>query len=730
MEASIVSIVSDEDAKSAGIEATLPSVLRWMGRHDDNWLIIFDGADVGYEVVEGFMPPGKYGNILISSRNTTMNRLASPPRAYMDVVELDETAAIELFTRSALLGEVSPVQRAHVEAIVRELCYLALAVDQAASSIATGFCQIDEYLTLYKRRRRELMDDEFFKGSSNYGRAVYTTWDISLTELERRASSQSDFASYKAAILLLRIFSFFHFDGISEETFRRAAEPVGQYLDPLRPDSPLLLLLQQTDDNKWDSFNFRAGIRILFQFSLIKMDGKSPRNYSMHRLVHQWMQDRLPKSSHSEIALLAAIVMARSEGYGDSAEDYTHRRVLLAHLTTLSAHLKQAGLMNQLSADAMWRMAGVYSYGGKPVDAEGLLHQAIALLQKETSEATEQYIHVLASHGSVLWDLGRFREAETIEREVLEWREKHLGANNELTVTTKYGLATILHDLGELGQAKELKTQVLDWRKEYLGMDDPDTYLAMANLAHTFREMGELGEAKELEIQVLNWRKDHMGMDHPDTYLAMANLAVTFCKLGELGEAKELDIQVLDWRRDHLGMDHPDTYLAMANLAATFRQLGGLKEAKELEIQVLDWQRDHQGMDHPDTYVAMANLAATFRGLGEFREAKELEIQVLDWQRDRLGMDHPRTYLAMVNLAGTCSELGELGETKELLIQALDWCKTHFGLSHQHTILAMRNLAYTLAKLGEVMKAIELFAQLDELRSTTKASNPSGSDTL
>jgi hypothetical protein len=220
MEASIVSIASDEDAKSAGVDASLPSVLHWMGRRDDNWLIIFDGADVGYGTVEGFMPPGKHGNILISSRDATMNRLVSPPSAHMDVVELDKIAAIELFTRSALLGDVSPVQRAHVQAIVQELCCLALAIDQAASSIATGICHIDEYLTLYNRRRRELMDDEFFNGSSNYGRAVYTTWDISLAELERRASSSpSDSASYKAAIFLLQIFSFFHFDGIHEEIF-------------------------------------------------------------------------------------------------------------------------------------------------------------------------------------------------------------------------------------------------------------------------------------------------------------------------------------------------------------------------------------------------------------------------------------------------------------------------------------------------------------------------------
>jgi tetratricopeptide (TPR) repeat protein len=673
MEASISAIASDEDARSAGVEASSPSVLQWLGRRHNNWLMIFDGADGGYEVVEGFIPPGKHGNILISSRNTTMNRLSSSSTAYMEIVALDEDAAVELFIKSAKLDStsLSPAEHGHIELIVSELCCLALAVDQAASSIATGICRVDEYLDLYKRRRLQLMDDGLFKGASNYGRAVYTTWDISFAELKRRASaSVSNSASYEAAILILRLFSFFHFDGIREETFRRAVETTDRYLDPLQPDNPLLLLLQQTDDSKWDSFAFRAGIRILSQFSLIKMDGTSTRAYSVHRLVHAWMQDRLSKSSHNKTALLATIVLARSEGYGESAEDYAHHRALLIHLIALSGHLKQAGLMDQLSVDTTKRMARVYRLGGKPADAEVLLRHATSLLEKDTSEATEQIIDVLSDLASVLWDLGRLREAEGLGRQVLEWRKKHLGTNHVSTAIARNNLATTLHDVGELDQAKELRIQVLDWRKEHLGMDHPHTYLAMANLAGTFCELGEFVEAKDLEIQVLDWQKEHLGMDHPHTYLAMVNLAATFCELGEFVEAKELEIQVLDWRKEHLGMDHPDTYLAMANLAATFCKLGEFVEAKELLIQVLDWQKEHLGMDHPHTYRVMANLAVTLSNLNELPEAKRLEVQVLDWRKVHLGLEHPGTSLAMRNLAYTLRKLGEVSEAEELFAQA------------------------------------------------------------
>jgi tetratricopeptide (TPR) repeat protein len=629
MEASISAIASDEDARSAGVEASSPSVLRWMSRRNDNWLMIFDGADVGYEVVEAFIPAGKHGNILISSRNATLGRLVSSSSAYMEVVELDKDAAVELLIKSAKLSGLSPAEQGHIELIVSELCCLALAVDQAASSIGTGICRVDEYLDLFKRRRLQLMDDPFFKGSSNYGRAVYTTWDISIAELEHRASSSaSDSTSYVTAILLLRIFSFFHFDGIREEIFRRAAEATDDDWRPLEvdPHSPLSHLLVRLESNKWDSFHFHVAIRILTQFSLIHSNGSMV--YSLHRLVHQWMQDRLSNSSHNETALLAAVVLARSEDHGESAEDYAHRRVLLIHLTALSSHLKQAGLMNQLSVDIMKRMARVYLQGGRPAYAEALLRQAISLLQADASEPTRQYIDLLSWLAHILWDLGRLREAEVLERQVLEWRENYLGIDHVSTVAAKNDIAATLHGLGELAQAKELRTQVLAWRKEHLGMDHPATYWAMANLGHTFHVLGELREAKELKILVLDWRKEHFGMDHPDTYLAMANLAATFCELGEFVEAKHLEIQVLDWQKEHLGMDDPDTYLAMANLATTLYQLDELSEAKGLEVQVLDWRKVHLGPEHPLTNSAMENLGHTLRELGEVSEAEKLFAQV------------------------------------------------------------------------------------------------------
>jgi tetratricopeptide (TPR) repeat protein len=632
MEASIAAIPSaDEEARAAGVEASSAAVLLWLARREHNWLIIFDGADGGYDEVESFIPAGKRGNILISTRNSDMRRLASSFGAFINVIELDQDAAVALFIKSARLSSPTPSEQGHVGTIVQELCCLPLAVDQAAAFIASGLCCVDEYLDVYKRHRLRLMDDLTFKGSSNYGRAVYTTWDISLAELEHRAQAKaSDSVSYGVAILLLRLFSFFHFDGIREDTFRRAAKTRGEWLPPLPSNSQLLLLLRQTEDNDWDSFNFRQAIHILSMFSLVYSAGSG--TYSMHRLVHQWMQDRLSKSHCGAIALLAADVLARSEDDGQSSDDYAHRRALLIHLVTLTAHLKHNDLMHKLSADVLQRIALVYRYGGKPVDAESLLHQAASLVKKDNSKATKQYIDIMFNLAAALHDSQKVREAETIQQHVLQWHEKHLGTDHPSTIFARRNYALTLYQLGQYRVAKEIQVQVVAWSKKHHGIDHQTTCFVTGDLALTLHQLGEFAEARGLLVQMLKWRKVHLGMDHPDTYWAMDTLAVTLCELDELAEARGLQVQALKWRKVHLGMDHPDTYQTMGSLAITLCQLGELAEAKGLEVQVLKWQEEHLGLKHNQIIYTMRNLAYTLEKLGEITEVEELRAQIVELQ--------------------------------------------------------------------------------------------------
>jgi hypothetical protein len=60
--------------------------------------LVYDGADGHYQTVEKYFPPGKGGNILITSRSLGLMRIALDS---LHVVDMEEEEAASLLLNSA-----------------------------------------------------------------------------------------------------------------------------------------------------------------------------------------------------------------------------------------------------------------------------------------------------------------------------------------------------------------------------------------------------------------------------------------------------------------------------------------------------------------------------------------------------------------------------------------------------------------------------------------------------
>ena len=192
--------------------------------------MVFDNADaLSPAELEGYFPPGQRGNILITSRNASMQCLTSPENS-LEVREMEEAEAILLLLKASCLGVSSIDFKAEASSIVKELCCLPLAVDQAGAFIASGACNIGEYLDKYLHHRETLLSHSEFTGASKYNKSVYGTWELSYKEIQKRAGS-GDFHKARAAdsaLFLLALFPFWHYESISEEIFSYAATQKNQ----------------------------------------------------------------------------------------------------------------------------------------------------------------------------------------------------------------------------------------------------------------------------------------------------------------------------------------------------------------------------------------------------------------------------------------------------------------------------------------------------------------------
>ena len=196
----------------------MDSVLQWISFLAQDWLLVCDNAGDPAILLQ-FMPTHSQGNILITSRNPSMRRIVGS-KAWTEVGELEEQEAVSLLLNAACCDVTAAELRDAALPIVKTLCCLPLAVDQAGASIASGLCGLDEYLEIYQKHHYELLDDPSFKGASAYGQAVYGTWELSMKEIRARALStrQSDNAqAASCAMLVLQVFAFLHHDSIPED---------------------------------------------------------------------------------------------------------------------------------------------------------------------------------------------------------------------------------------------------------------------------------------------------------------------------------------------------------------------------------------------------------------------------------------------------------------------------------------------------------------------------------
>ena len=198
------------------------SVLKWISQRT-KWLMIYDGADGDYQVVETFFPPGNGGNILITSRSVELKRISLTS---FKVLNMAEEEAATLLLKSAALDGMTRNNSNIVRRLASELIGIPLALDQAEAFMLTTQCGIVEYLELYRKHKHELLSDSGFKGASDYATTTYGTWDISMQKIEKMVQGQmgEEAGAAQSAIKILRNFAFLHHANIPEELLKNAAE--------------------------------------------------------------------------------------------------------------------------------------------------------------------------------------------------------------------------------------------------------------------------------------------------------------------------------------------------------------------------------------------------------------------------------------------------------------------------------------------------------------------------
>lgn len=499
-------------------------VLLWL-RIQARWLLIIDNLD-DPSTADGFLPDTqKGGHTLITTRSPDSLNIAAKG---IEIPTMPAEDAIELlYLRSDIKRQDDSASIA--SEIVKELGYLALAIDQAAAYIRTSLKDINKFLPIYHKSRKQLLKKEPIN-KHNYPNSVATTFILSFAKLE-------SFDYGTEAIRLLRLFAFLNPDGVLPDFLERAKHGLSTDLQELMDDQ----------------FVFYEALGSLEHFSLIRRGQQGI--VIIHRLVQAVLKDTLSKDQLKENKIEIMNVC---------------RAVFPKELTTETRHLirrfqsqimeplvEASDVKSALAVTVLRMFSEVLSEDAIYSDAERLLNLSLQIAKDLFGERHAETLSCMERLSQCHWRQHKTSEAEALEHKIIAIEREMYGEENKMTLGSLNNLGTIYVDLGKFDEAEELFNKVLAVRTRTLGMEHPETMTALNNLCFVAFKRGDLEQAAHWMEIVLENVTNVKGEEDLESFTSMGNLAVIYWQLGKKAEAKTLMERTLEISRRVLPEQHP-----------------------------------------------------------------------------------------------------------------------------------------------------------------------------
>jgi tetratricopeptide (TPR) repeat protein len=320
---------------------------------------------------------------------------------------------------------------------------------------------------------------------------------------------------------------------------------------------------------------------------------------------------------------------------------YMHRLVHMASAWWLDGHNKRATWAGR----AVARLEELVPHGGherKATWTKYLSHAAYVAALSDTVGETVR-ASLLDRVGRCQASLGQYSVAEKTHQQALLLREKRLGKEHPMTLTSMNEVGLALNNQGRYKEAEAMNRQTLALKETVLGREHPSTLTTMSNLATVLRRQGKHEAAETMNRQTLALRETVLGREHPDTLMSMNNLAIVLESQGKYEAAEAMNRQTLALKETVLGREHPDTLMSVNNLATVLKSQGKYEAAEAVNRQTLTLKETVLGREHPDTLTSVYSFAYLLASHHRYSESLVLYERACASYRTVLGNDHPTT---------------------------------------------------------------------------------------
>lgn len=349
---------------------------------------------------------------------------------------------------------------------------------------------------------------------------------------------------------------------------------------------------------------------------------------------------------------------------------------------------------------------GWFGIIGLGLSIYGLL-VSIVLAQSMDKEARLVEAKRLHDEAVILYQAGKFSEAEPLWQRVLQIREQVWGTMHPEVAASLNNLALLYYNQGRAAKAEPLYRRALQIQEQTLGPMHLHVATSLHNLGLLHESQGRYNEAEPLLQRALHIREQALGSVHPVVANSLNNLASLYRDQGRYSEAEPLQQRALAIWEQVLGPEHPSVAIGLNNLAELYHHQGCYAEAEPLYQHALALSEQGLGLAHPLVATSLSNLAELYQDQGRYAEAEPLLQRALAISEQTLGAEHPQVAYGLHNLAEFYRAQGRYAEATPYSQRALVIFEQTWGPMHPEVALRLGSLALLYDAQHQMEKALD-----------------------
>jgi len=389
--------------------------------------------------------------------------------------------------------------------------------------------------------------------------------------------------------------------------------------------------------------------------------------------------------------------------------------ISLIILLTLLAKERQARhrsqLVTPLLEDMLKGVGDSVAWGADiRIKLQDILDRATKRVRTELRDQPAVEAHLCGLIANLYLDIGKYDEAEKLDRIALTNEWKMYGRNSAEAAASLYHLGKTLWKKGDLRNAEEAHRKALSIRQRLFGTNHADVAASLCGLGSVYDNQWRQKEAEPLLRQALEIRRQLFPGNNLEVAESLQSLALLFQSEGRWPEAEATAREFVEMCRHIPGReDRVAAALEDLAVAAGFNGKRDVQEAAHKEAFAIKRQMLPEG--HPYVVKSISNLGEILRLQGNLTEAHAVLKTAISIQRKLLGDDYPDTVSSLGSFGQVLESEGNLADAEVIYREALaSWRRS--GDHNPQSLWGWGQLCHVLVAQRKYREAEQLLAEV------------------